>query len=201
MPKFTCKNAAHWVVSQWSGGKTTQLAIAPDGAVYQNRNFLWRLSSATVELEQSDFTPLPDYTRLISVLKGGMTLCPEGQEPVSLAPFEVYSFDGATPVLSKGRCTDFNLMLRKGRCEGSLQTCCMGEKSTLTLTAAIPSPLRYAHRTVAIYCAEGGASVEMGGIASRVEAGGMLLCEDVGTMPLQLVCTAPTALMLAEIWD
>ena len=49
-----------YVVSQWSGGTTTQLAIAPSGAQYGDRAFLWRLSSATVDLEESDFTPLPD---------------------------------------------------------------------------------------------------------------------------------------------
>ena len=40
-----------YVVSQWSGGTTTQLAIAPSGAQYGDRAFLWRLSSATVDLE------------------------------------------------------------------------------------------------------------------------------------------------------
>ena len=39
-----------YVVSQWSGGTTTQLAIAPSGAQYGDRTFLWRLSSATVDL-------------------------------------------------------------------------------------------------------------------------------------------------------
>ena len=48
-----------FVTTTWSGGKTTQLAIAPDGASYAERAFLWRISSATVELEASDFTPLP----------------------------------------------------------------------------------------------------------------------------------------------
>ena len=46
-----------YVVSQWSGGTTTQIAIAPQGAQYGDRTFLWRLSSATVDLDASDFTP------------------------------------------------------------------------------------------------------------------------------------------------
>ena len=40
-----------YVTTTWSGGTTTQLAIAPEGAVYADREFLWRLSSAGVELE------------------------------------------------------------------------------------------------------------------------------------------------------
>ena len=65
---------AQYITTAWSGGTTTQLAIAPEGAVYADRKFLWRLSSAQVELEHSDFTPLPDYDRLISVLKGELEL-------------------------------------------------------------------------------------------------------------------------------
>lgn len=63
---------ADYVTTQWSGGATTQLAIAPKGAVYADRDFLWRLSSATVELDESDFTPLPAYDRVISTLRAGM---------------------------------------------------------------------------------------------------------------------------------
>ena len=48
--------------------------IAPEGAVYADRDFLWRFSSAGVELEHSDFTALPDYVRLISVLDGQLEL-------------------------------------------------------------------------------------------------------------------------------
>ena len=59
-----------YVTTSWSGGTTTQLAISPEGAVYADRDFLWRLSSATVELERSDFTPLPDYNRFLAVLDG-----------------------------------------------------------------------------------------------------------------------------------
>ena len=51
--------------TRWSGGTTTELAISPRDAVYADRNFLWRVSSALVEDETSDFTPLPDYNRLI----------------------------------------------------------------------------------------------------------------------------------------
>ena len=65
---------AQYVTTAWSGGTTTQLAIAPEEAVYAERDFLWRLSSAQVELEHSDFTPLPDYNRLISVLNWSLKL-------------------------------------------------------------------------------------------------------------------------------
>ena len=63
-----------YVTTNWSGGTTTQLAIAPQESVYANRDFLWRFSSAKVILEHSDFTPLSDYNRLIATVKGGLDM-------------------------------------------------------------------------------------------------------------------------------
>lgn len=114
---------ADYVTTVWSGGKTSQLAIAPAGAVYADRDFLWRLSSATCELEESDFTPLPDYTRLIATLEGGIVLTHNGGEPLKLRPFEVHRFDGGDDTHSVGCCVDYNLMLRKGKVDGSVTHC------------------------------------------------------------------------------
>ena len=76
----------NYIVSKWSGGTTTQVAIAPEGAVYADRDFLWRISSASVDLDESDFTALPDYHRWISTLEGRMTLSHQGGEKIVLAP-------------------------------------------------------------------------------------------------------------------
>ena len=65
--RFTHLTSKDYVVSNWSGGKTIQIAIAPEGAVYADRDFLWRVSSATADLDESDYTPLPDYERWLSV--------------------------------------------------------------------------------------------------------------------------------------
>lgn len=112
---------ADYTVSAWSGGTTTQLAIFPPEARYADRNFLWRVSSASVELEASDFTPLPDYDRLIATLRGDIVLTHNGGAPVTLKPFRVHAFSGGDATRSLGRCTDFNLMLRRGRAGGSMQ--------------------------------------------------------------------------------
>ena len=47
--------ASDMPVSLWSGGRTTEIYIAPEGALYAERNFLFRISTAEVELEESDF--------------------------------------------------------------------------------------------------------------------------------------------------
>ena len=44
--KITHLKPEDYVVSTWSGGTTTQLGIAPQGAVYAHRDFLWRPGTA-----------------------------------------------------------------------------------------------------------------------------------------------------------
>ena len=126
-----------YVTTNWSGGTTTQLAIEPQESVYANRDFLWRFSSAKVILEHSDFTPLPDYNRLIATVKGGLDMKVGDEARFSLAPYQIYSFDGAVSVESWGCCTDFNLMLRKGQCQGTLQALTLSAGSAVSWTAPV----------------------------------------------------------------
>ena len=88
---------------------------------FASRDFLWRLSSATVELEESTFTPLPDFDRIILTLEGEMDICHDGGPWIHLEEFSPHRFDGASETRSRGKVTDFNLMLRKGACTGNLE--------------------------------------------------------------------------------
>jgi environmental stress-induced protein Ves len=119
-----------YAVSSWSGGITTQIAIWPPEAKYADRDFLWRISSATVELEESDFTSLPDYDRLIATLEGEIVLTHNGGAPLTLRPFEVHAFSGADATRSRGRCRDFNLMLRRGKVTGTMETLRLSDTPT-----------------------------------------------------------------------
>lgn len=106
--------------STWSGGTTTQLAIYPQDADYLERNFTWRISSAKVEVEQSLFTPLPGFWRLLMIIEGEMTLEHEGHHCVTVKPFEQDGFSGGWNTRSIGTATDFNLMVAEG-CRGFLE--------------------------------------------------------------------------------
>lgn len=106
--------------SNWSGGRTTELLIFPPEASYIERNFKWRLSSATVEIEQSTFTSLPGVSRIIMVLDGELLLEHEGHHKVLLKTFQQDSFSGDWVTNSYGKVTDFNLMMAKG-CKGKLK--------------------------------------------------------------------------------
>lgn len=103
-----------FVTGVWSGGTTTQLAIYPPGASYADRNFIFRLSSATVDTEQSEFTHLPDYDRWLMIFEGSARLVHSSEREVTINPYKYDAFDGGISTVSFGRVTDYNLMLRKG---------------------------------------------------------------------------------------
>lgn len=104
------------MTTRWSGGTTTQVDLYPESATYQDRNFIFRVSSATIEESPSNFTALPDYQRWIVMLSHGVVL----EHPttpgrtIRLEPLQVYGFDGGLPTCSVGKTRDFNLMLAKG---------------------------------------------------------------------------------------
>lgn len=101
--------------SNWSGGTTTELAIYPKHASYAKRNFVWRLSSAIVNTEESIFTSLPGFWRLIMIIEGEMLLKHEGHHDIYLKPFEQDSFSGGWITRSYGgKVRDFNLMIAEG---------------------------------------------------------------------------------------
>lgn len=110
----------HYSVSDWSGGQTTELYIYPENSKYKDRNFMWRISSATMNIEESTFTHLPGFARELMVISGETTLTHEGRHKVTLKPFEKDSFMGDWTTKSFGKASDFNLMTSKD-CVGSLE--------------------------------------------------------------------------------
>ena len=186
---------ADFVTSQWSGGETRQLAIAPAGAVYADRDFLWRISSATVDLEESVFTALPDYDRYIATLKGSIRVSHDGGEELTLVPYAIHRFDGGADTQSWGRCVDFNLMLRKGKCEGCLTALRLAENVRVTLPRAYDSG---AQHSLLVYCGEGGAVLHADGQSVSLARGEAVLVEDPAG-ELVLESTDMSALMAAEM--
>ncbi len=124
-------------VSEWSGGTTTEIFIYPPDAAYKDRDFLFRISTASVELESSDFTDLPDYDRIIASIDGTMELTHGGSgASFTVRPLEsVHYFDGGVPTHCEGKATDLNLMLRKGMVSGSLRFVQAEESTTCRLLA------------------------------------------------------------------
>ncbi len=187
-----------YVTTTWSGGTTTQLAIAPEGAVYADRDFLWRLSSAGVELEHSDFTPLPDYNRLISVLHGELEMKIGDGARFGLEPFTLRSFDGGVPVESWGKCTDYNLMVRKDKCQGIAQSIALTGGATCRWTAPLAAPQEGTACTLALYCVQGGVSLPQAGVEAK--EGQLLLCRQADEGAVELKAHGDAVVMAAAIY-
>lgn len=101
--------------SIWAGGTTTQLFISPEGSNYADRNFDFRISTAKVEIDASDFTSLPGINRKLMILEGEIKITHENQYTKVLKAFDQDSFKGEWKTSAKGICSDFNIMTSGSR--------------------------------------------------------------------------------------
>ena len=160
-------------VSNWAGGKTNELALFPKESSYLDRNFTWRLSSATCELDESTFTNLPDFNRVLMVLEGEVVLSYNNERTVKLNELEQDSFDGAWKTKSFGKIVDFNLMVSKGN-EGYLDVLDLSDESKeMTSTHASERKLK----THALYVRDGYVIVGINGNSQMVSKGQLFVME------------------------
>ena len=111
MTNVTLLRVNDFQVSDWSGGKTKQLYLSPPTGHYSKRDFDYRLSTATVELAESQFSDLSGFHRILMSLDHTLHLHNASrQEETVLAPFTPYVFEGSDSITSRGTCTDFNLI-------------------------------------------------------------------------------------------
>ena len=111
MTNITLLKSSDFQVSNWSGGKTKQLYLSPPTGHYSKREFDYRLSTATVELAESQFSDLSGFHRILMSLDHTLHLLNASrQEETVLAPFTPYFFEGSDSITSRGTCTDFNLI-------------------------------------------------------------------------------------------
>lgn len=103
---------------QWAHGSSVQLYIYPPNANYKEREFSWRVSSASVESPASEFTVLYGVKRWIMPFDFNMVLeHTQNEKPlysITLKPYETHCFKGDWVTKSKGIGHDFNLMLKEG---------------------------------------------------------------------------------------
>ncbi|NLM06154.1 MAG: HutD family protein [Tissierellia bacterium] len=104
-------------VSKWSGGETREVFIYPAESSLEERNFQVRISSATVEVEESEFSAFNGYDRILMVLKGIVKLehtSPVSKRTVELSSLMQDSFSGSIKTKSYGKCTDYNVISKEG---------------------------------------------------------------------------------------
>ncbi|HEL9633851.1 TPA: HutD family protein [Streptococcus suis] len=97
--------------ASWSGGRTTQLYLFPAQSSYGERNFQFRLSTASMDTEQSTFTSLPSYHRILLSLDQTIVLQDMNSgEQVTMVPYKIHRFEGEQSIQCVGKAQDFNII-------------------------------------------------------------------------------------------
>lgn len=109
--KFIKKN--EFKDSKWSSGVTTEVFIYPEDASVGEKNFDFRISTATCNEKVSNYTPYTGFNRYITPINNVMNI-ETGEEKFRLNPFEVLFFNGDDETKSSGDVRDFNLIYKKG---------------------------------------------------------------------------------------
>jgi uncharacterized protein len=156
----------------WQGGTTTQLYIYPENASYAERNFDFRISTAKVESETSQFTSLPNIHRKLMVLDGSITINHEGHYSKKLDKFAIDTFEGNWKTSAIGTCTDFNLMSTKNN-SGSITAFQIEKNKELLISKNKLS------KWLVLYIYTGEGSIELNKEIVKLQEGSLLLIEDL----------------------
>ncbi|MEW8974467.1 MAG: HutD family protein [Tissierellaceae bacterium] len=105
-----------FTTTKWAGGETTQLAIYPEDAIFSEKDFLWRISSATFTSTESKFSDFSGYQRYILPLEGKLSVYHDGLYNRKLDRYEVEYFDGSWSTYSENTmdCRDYNFIVKNG---------------------------------------------------------------------------------------
>lgn len=134
--------------ANWAGGTTTELFIHPKETSFVNRDFDFRISTATVEVEESTFTIFNKLNRILMILEGELEINHVDRYSKSLKKFDQDSFHGEWPTTAKGKVTDFNLIFND-KIEGNVNELDLPENAEI----GISSEFIYDYK--AIYLLEG----------------------------------------------
>ena len=139
------------LVMPWKNGQgsTAQIDIIPEGAIFSDGSFRWRLSSATVSGTGS-FSQFPGCDRWLVVLSGqGLLLNGE-----TFGPFTPLKFAGEEVIecdLIKDEVVDLGIIYHRDHVHA--------EMKVLQISADASHKLRFEMQQVYIYCINGSAMV------------------------------------------
>ena len=184
--------AASFVSNNWGGGSTTELFCFPDTASYTERNFDFRLSTATVEAETSTFTPLEGVDRTLMVLEGSMTLAHENHHSKLLNKFEIDRVNGGWKTTSQGKCSDFNLMTRGG-VKGDVKGVIIEQGKSIDYHLEDKSNWQF------IYVTKGSLNVDINSNSDQLQLGDLLVIQNPVAAKMILLASATAEIVLVEI--
>jgi len=153
------KTSAHYKIMPWASGdgSTTELYVSPNGSSLTDASAHWRISMARVEKQEDDFSLLPSYRRIITLVEGqGFRLTGNQGTNIEVTPGVIYHFSGAEKIKSKllgGPCLDLNFMYQADKVIGSLAFL----EQAAPIHASITT--RSSKETVILVCLKGQATV------------------------------------------
>lgn len=196
-----------FTTTDWSGGKTTQLYLYPEGAHLADRDFRFRISSASFSTDHSVFSDFTGYQRYLLPLVGQIGLAhyekpaDQAQEQSappaasllyrrSLAPYQADYFLGhwLTQSTNSLDCRDFNFIVRSGA------------QAQLALLEKAACYLPKRQGLLLLYAQEG-AEVLLGDQVRRLPAQGLLRLEEKAALYRILVLSAPKPVVVCEYRD
>jgi environmental stress-induced protein Ves len=190
--KISLIKSEKFQVKNWSGGTTTELYIYPSNSVFQERLFDFRLSKATIEIEHSQFTPLPGINRTLLILEGETLLVHKNHHSKKLAKFDTDNFKGDWETNSIGACTDFNLMTNDkvtGLVKG--KTYLENQKITVTLDEN--------YNWFFIYVNEGRIISLLNDTEFEISTGDLLVLEEFSNETIHFDCLAKCDLVFVTL--
>lgn len=190
--KYSILGSVNYKTSKWQGGKTTELFIYPPEADYQKRNFLFRLSTATVETEKSDFTTLDDFFRRLMVLEGKITIKHEDRYSRQLNKFDSDEFEGGWKTSSEGKCIDFNLMT-KGEIKGVIKALTLEKNQDMT------DELREDYDWLFIYIFKGKIRINFSQFSEILSKGNLLSINSLDFFKIQISSKEKSEIVIAGI--
>ena len=96
--------------SIWSGGLTYEYMVYPETASYADRDFAFRISSATIEKIPSEFTKFKGYHRYLLMLDNALDI-EVNKEKKIYEKYEIMEFNSDDQVISYTKGIDFNWMV------------------------------------------------------------------------------------------
>ena len=184
--KQTYYPANTFQAKSWAKGTTTELVKYPLDSDFLKRDFIFRISTATVEAEESTFSDFSGLTRILMILEGTLTLIHEGRYQKHLNPYDQDTFDGSWSTRSRGKVRDFNVMLNEQS---------KGDVRAFQLKSTQKENVSISQKRVVFFIHTGQFRLE----EQLLETGSVLDIEDCEWTSIQLTCIESGVILCSQV--
>lgn len=158
----------------WSGGTIQELFIYPEKTVYEKRDFIFVLSTATVDVEESDFTVLDNFNRIILSLDNELNLTHNAQKKTTLKKYQPHLFYGGDNTKSQGKVNDYNFIMNRESCYGDVMCFSISKGSIVYPKKSSDSCEKILE---VVYCTRGSLAFQKEGVNISINQGELLIID------------------------